>query len=45
MEDFFLKEFIWQNERAQAGGAGEGEADSLLSRDLDVRLNPRILES
>ena len=34
-------------ERAQAGGAaeGEGEAGSLLSREPDVGLNPRTLGS
>jgi len=34
-------------ERAQAGGAaeGEGEADSLLSKEPDTGLNPRTLGS
>jgi len=32
-------------ERAQAGGAAEGEADSLLSQEPDLGLNPRTLRS
>ena len=48
---FFLerKDFIYlfDGERAQAGGAGgeEGEADSSLSREPNVGLDPTILGS
>uniref|UniRef100_A0A7N5K9F0 Forkhead box R1 n=1 Tax=Ailuropoda melanoleuca TaxID=9646 RepID=A0A7N5K9F0_AILME len=45
---FFLKIlFIYLRERegAQAGGAAEGETDSLLSREPDVGLDPRTLGS
>ena len=44
----FIKDWlIWQreNERAQTGGAEEGEAGFLLSKDPDMGLNPRTLES
>ena len=39
IKDFYLFE------RAQAGEEGEGEADSLLSREPDMGLNPRTLRS
>ena len=41
---FFFKIFIYlrENKRTQAGGGEEGEgADSLLSREPDVELDPR----
>ena len=40
-------ELVQAHARASAGGAagGEGEADSLLSREPDVGLNPRTLRS
>ena len=34
-----------EKERAQAGREGEGEADSPLSREPDLGLDPRTLES
>ena len=39
--------FDRESERAQAGGAaeGEGDADSPLSRKLDAGLDPRTLRS
>ena len=47
---FFFKDFIYltrERELAQAGVAaeGEGEAGSLLSRELDIGLDPRTLRS
>ena len=46
---FFKVLFIYltENERAQIGGTaeGEGEADSPLSREPNMGLNPRTLES
>ncbi len=47
----FKKDFIDSfdgetvREGTQAGGVGEGEAGSLSSREPDVGLNPRTLES
>ena len=43
----FLKNILFERERAQAGrGAeGEGEADSPLSREPDVGLDPGTLGS
>lgn len=44
----FLKDFISKKtvrEGTQAGEMGEGEAGSLQSRESDVVLNPRTLES
>jgi len=38
---FFLTERDTVREGTQAGGVGEGEADSLLSREPDLRLDPR----
>ena len=37
--------FIYLFERAEAGGAGEGEADSPLSGEPDAGLDPRTLRS
>ena len=42
---FFFKDFIYLTEHTQAGGAGEGEAGSHLSREADVGLKPRTLGS
>ena len=45
---FSFKDFIYLKEREHEQGRGaerEGEADSLLSREPDARLYPRILGS
>ena len=44
---FFKILFIYlaKRERAQAGGVREGEAGSLLSRELDMGLDPRTPRS
>ena len=43
----FFKYFIYflERERVGAGAKKEGEADSQLSREPDVGLNPRTVES
>ena len=47
--DIFSRFYLFgtERERAQAGGEAEGRglADSLLSRELDVRLDSRTLRS
>lgn len=45
---FFKKDFIYLFEREQArveGAEGEGEVDTFLSREPNVRLDPRTLRS
>jgi len=44
---FFLRFYLFDRgrERAQAGGVGEGEADSPLSKEPHVGLDPRTLGS
>ena len=46
---FFLKDFVYLFERESRGRGrereGEREADSLLSKEPDVGLNPRTLRS
>jgi len=37
---FIFKDFIYLFERAREGGVSEGEADSPLSREPDVGLDP-----